>query len=100
MTAVMGALSHTRPASARNLELGFSSVVKLPYFIAEAQIAKPPVPELVSYFLKYFLSSKESLILQYQQFLFENYPSGHPVTVDCPIFYLVESVSDNCAGIS
>jgi len=65
MTAVMGALSHTRPTSARNLELGFSSAFQLRYFIAEAQIAKPPAPELVSHFLNYFSSCKESLVLQY-----------------------------------
>jgi hypothetical protein len=65
MTAVIEALSHTRPTSARNLELGFSCAVKLPYFIAEAQIGKPPAPELVSHFLKYFSSCEEPLVLQY-----------------------------------
>jgi hypothetical protein len=65
MTAAMGALSHTRPTSARNLELGFSGAVKLSYCISEAQIAKPPAPELVLHFLKYFLSCKEALVLQY-----------------------------------
>jgi len=49
----------------QELEMGFSCTVKLPYFIAEAQIAKPPAPELVSHFLKYFSSCKESLVLQY-----------------------------------
>ena len=65
MTAVTGALSRTRPTSPRNLELGFSCAVKLPYFVAEVQIAKPPAPELVSHFLKYFSACKESHVLQY-----------------------------------